>query len=80
MNMDFSWGWFLGGIALVAAGTLITIHHQKIADNLAGGVTSYGKVKLFGIGAAILGMLFITNLHKLLIYGIFHLIAPTVFP
>ena len=80
MNLEFSWGWFLGGIALVVIGTLIVVYHQKIADNLAGGVTSYGKVKLFGVIAAILGMLFITNLHKLLLYGIFHLIAPTVFP
>lgn len=80
MQWSFSWGWFFGGIAIAIAGLLVTKFHRLIADNLTGGVQSYDKVKLFGIGAIILGFICMSNLHSLLLYLIFHIIMPNQFP
>ena len=80
MHWSFSWGWFFGGIAMVIAGVLIVKFHRAVANNLAHGVQSYDKVNLFGIIAIILGMIFMSNLHSLLLYFIFHLIMPNRFP
>ena len=41
---------------------VIVIFYKKIADGLAGGVSSYEKVKLFGIIAIVLGLLITSNL------------------
>ena len=72
-------GYLFGGIALLAAGILIVVYHQKIADNLASGVNSYNKVKLFGLGACALGIIFIANLHLVIIRLIMHIILPSKF-
>ena len=72
-------GYLFGGIALLVAGILIVVYHQKIADNLASGVNSYNKVKLFGLGACILGIIFIANLHLVIIRLIMHIILPSKF-
>ena len=71
------------GVATVfgfIAGVLIVKFHRAVANNLAHGVQSYDKVTLFGIIAIILGMIFMSNLHSLLLYFIFHLIMPNRFP
>jgi hypothetical protein len=80
MNWEFSWGWFFGGFALVIAGILTVKFHQAIGNNIAHGVQDYDKVKLAGILACVLGFLFISNLHTLLLYFIFHLLMPNQFP
>ena len=80
MQWSFSWGWFFGGIAIAIAGLLIVKFHRVVADNLAGGVQSYDKVKLFGIIAIILGFILMSNLHSLILYLIFHILMPNQFP
>ena len=80
MHWSFSWGWFFGGIAILAAGAIIVKCHRAIAENLASGVQSYDKVKLFGVITCIMGMIFIANIHSTLLYFIFHLIMPQQFP
>lgn len=72
-------GFLFGGIALLIAGILIVIFHQKIADNLAGGINSYNKVKLVGLGACVLGIIFIANIHIFLIRLLMHIIMPSKF-
>lgn len=67
MDWNFSFGWFFTGVLILAAGTAITVFYQKIADNLAGGVTSYDKIKLVGIIIAALGFLIMANLHTLIL-------------
>ena len=67
------------GISLLAAGILIVVFHQKIADNLAGGFNSYDKVKLFGLGTCALGIIFISNLHIFILSFLLHLIMPNIF-
>lgn len=62
MDYEFSIGWMFGGLVVALAGGLIVIFYKQIADGLAGGVSSYEKVKLFGIIAIILGLLITSNL------------------
>ena len=62
MDYEFSIGWMFGGLAVALAGGLIVIFYKQIADGLAGGVSSYEKVKLFGIIAIVLGLLITSNL------------------
>lgn len=79
MYWTFDWGWFLSGFVIMAIGVLIIRFHQQIANNLASGLASYDKVKLFGIICCAVGALFITNLHSTLIRLIMHLIMPNKF-
>ena len=67
MDWNFSIGWFFVGVLILAAGTAITVFYQKIADNIANGVSSYEKVKLVGIIVAIVGFLVMANLHTLIL-------------
>ena len=52
---------------IAAAGGLVVIFYQKIADNLAGGVRSYDRVKLFGVITIVVGLLIAANLHTLIL-------------
>ena len=45
------------------AGGLIVVFYRQIADNLASGVSSYDRVKLFGVITIIVGLLITANLH-----------------
>jgi hypothetical protein len=76
----FSWGWFFAGFACLVAGAFIIKFHQAIANNLASGLASYEKVKLFGLITCIVGLVFITNLHSVILYLIMHFIVPNKFP
>ena len=62
MDYEFSIGWMFGGLVVALAGGLIVIFYKQIVDGLAGGVSSYEKVKLFGIIAIVLGLLITSNL------------------
>ena len=67
MDFTFSFGWMAGGLAIALAGGLIVIFYQQIADNLVNGVSSYEKVKLFGVITIIIGLLITANLHILIL-------------
>ncbi|MBR5419299.1 hypothetical protein IK110_03570 [Candidatus Saccharibacteria bacterium] len=81
MNWQFSWGWFFIGIAVMAISLVIIKSHRWIGDNVVGGgVDGYNKVKLAGIIGCIVGIVFISNIHTLILYFIMHLVAPSRFP
>lgn len=67
MDFTFSFGWMAGGLAIALAGGLIVIFYRQIADNLANGVSSYERVKLFGVITVIIGLLITANLHILVL-------------
>ena len=67
MDWNFSFGWFITGVLILAAGTAVTVFYQKIGDNLASGVSSYNKIKLVGIIIAGIGFLVMANLHTLIL-------------
>ena len=74
MDFTFSVGWLFGGLLIAAAGGAIVFFHQKIADNLASGVSSYEKVKLFGLITIIVGLIVAMNLHTLILTFIVNII------
>ena len=67
MDYEFSFGWLAGGLAIALAGGLIVVFYKQIADGLVNGVSSYDKVKLFGIVVIIVGFLFASNLFFFLL-------------
>jgi hypothetical protein len=67
MDFTFDFGWMVGGLFIALAGGLIVIFYRQIADNLASGVSSYERVKLFGIITIIVGLLITANLHILVL-------------
>ena len=67
MDFTFDFGWMIGGVVIAAAGGAIVYFHRQIADNLASGVSSYEKVKLFGIITTVVGLIIMANLHTLIL-------------
>lgn len=67
MDFTFNIGWMFGGLIITLAGGLIVIFYRQIADNMASGVSSYDRVKLFGIITIIIGLLITANLHILVL-------------
>lgn len=74
MDFTFDFGWMIGGLFIALAGGLIVIFYRQIADNLASGVSSYDRVKLFGIITIIVGLLITANLHTFILTLITNLI------
>ncbi|MEE0887745.1 MAG: hypothetical protein U0L97_00850 [Candidatus Saccharimonadaceae bacterium] len=67
MDFTFNIGWMFGGLVITLAGGLIVMFYRQIADNIASGVSSYDRVKLFGIITIIIGLLITANLHILVL-------------
>ena len=67
MDFTFDFGWLFGGIVIAALGGMVVIFYRQIADNFANGVSSYEKVKLFGVIAIVVGLLIAANLHTLIL-------------
>ena len=74
MEYEFSLGWMFGGLVITLAGGLIVVFYKQIADNLANGVSSYDRVKLFGIITAVVGLLITANLHTFILRLIVNLL------
>lgn len=74
MDFEFSFGWLFGGLAITLTGGLIVIFYKQIADNLANGVSSYDRVKLFGVITIIVGLICTANLHVFILQLIVNLI------
>lgn len=74
MDYEFSIGWLFGGLAIALAGGLIVIFYKQISDNLASGVSSYEKVKLFGVLAIVVGLLMASNLLPIILTWLVQLI------
>ena len=80
MHWEFNLLWFIIGLVCFAAGLAIVRFYRQIADNMASGVASYDRIKLFGIIITIVGMILAFNIHTLILHFIFHFIMPDVFP
>ncbi len=74
MEYTFSLGWLFGGLAVAAAGTAIVVFYRQISENLASGVSSYDRVKLFGVITIIVGLLAASNLLPVVLTGIIKLL------
>ncbi|MGB3946000.1 MAG: hypothetical protein WBK76_04160 [Candidatus Saccharimonadales bacterium] len=78
MEYEFSVGTFFFGILILIAGILLVRFHMWVADNFAGGVSSYDRVKLFGVIACGLGLIVMVNLHTLILGALVRMIFPTL--
>lgn len=74
MEYGFSIGWLLGGLAITLAGGLIVIYYKQISDGLVNGISSYDKVKLFGVITVVVGLICAANLHTFVLGLIVHLL------
>ena len=71
---EFSFTAFGVGLLILGAGAVFTVYHQKIADNLAGGVSSYDRFKMWGLIACGIGFAVMLSLHSIilnLLIGVF---------
>ena len=64
---EFSIGSFFFGIVLLIVGALVVVFHQKLADNLGSGVSSYDRFKLWGLIICGIAVILITSLHSILL-------------
>ena len=64
---EFSLGAFFFGLLILAAGAIMTVFHQKLADNLASGVSSYDRFKLWGLIICGVGIVIMTGLHTIIL-------------
>ena len=71
MQYEFSVGSFFVGLLILAAGVAFLKWHQKIADNMGGGVGSYEQYKLWAFIACGLGMIVMVNLHAMILTWFF---------
>ncbi|MBR3116157.1 hypothetical protein IKF30_02930 [Candidatus Saccharibacteria bacterium] len=76
MDYSFNIGWLFGGLGIMLAGGLIVIFYKQISDNFVSGVSSYDKVKLFGVITAIFGLLVASNLLPVILTWLFQSMFP----
>ena len=74
METKFSIAWFFIGIVVIILGVLTVIYYNKIADALFDGVKNYDKTKLGGLITIGVGLLFMTNLHIIILDALVNLV------
>ena len=67
MDFTFDFGWMIGGLIISAIGGAVVIFYRQIAENMASGVSSYERVKLFGIITLVIGLAITANLHTFIL-------------
>lgn len=75
MDFTFDFGWMMGGIVITIIGGCVVVFYRQIAENLANGVSSYDRVKLFGVITIIVGLVVTANLHTMILSLLVHLIT-----
>jgi hypothetical protein len=73
MTYEFDVGSFFVGLLILLAGVAFVRWHQIIADNFAGGVSSYDKAKLWALITCGVGFIVMLNLHTMLLKAFFGL-------
>lgn len=67
IDWNFNFGWVIFGLLIAAAGGAVVLFYRQIADNMAGGINSYDKVKIAGIATLVIGLLIMANIHTLIL-------------
>lgn len=65
MLYQFSFGSLFFGILVLIAGGIVVIFHQKLADNLGSGVSSYDRFKFWGLVTCGVGFAIMLSLHTI---------------
>ena len=63
MQWNFSFGWMLIGLIITTLSGLVVAKYQVISDNMLSGVSSYDRVKFWGLIGVGLGLVVTANLH-----------------
>ncbi len=71
MEYHFSVAWFVVGFLVICAGGLFVKYYQWVADNFGGGLGSYEKYKLAAFITVGVGIIFMLNLHTVILGLIF---------
>lgn len=74
MDFEFSFGWMFAGLVITAAGGSIVIFYRQISDHLVNRVSSYERVKLFGVITILVGLAVTANLHTLILTFLVNLV------
>ena len=67
MDWNFSIGWILTGLVIVIGSGAIVANYQKISDYMLSGVSSYDRVKFWGMVGVGVGLAVMANLHTLIL-------------
>ena len=67
MDWNFSIGWMITGMIILAASGAIVVNYQKISDTMLSGISSYDRVKFWGTMGCILGLIIMANIHTFLL-------------
>ena len=67
MDWNFSIGWMITGLIILAASGAVVANYQKISDTMLSGVSSYDRVKFWGMIGVGLGLAVMANLHTLIL-------------
>ena len=67
MDWNFSFGWMFVGIVITAISGAVVAKYQTISDNMLSGVSSYDRVKFWGMIGVGIGRAVIANLHPLIL-------------
>lgn len=67
MDWNFSIGWMIIGLIITAASGAVVANYQKISDTMLSGVSSYDRVKFWGLIGVGIGLAVMANLHTLVL-------------
>ena len=65
MYYKFTFGSFFVGLIVLIIGAVMTVYHQKLADNLASGISSYDRFKFWGLVVCGVGFGIMLCLHTI---------------
>ena len=67
MDWNFNIGWMVLGLAILIASGAVVANYQKISDHMLSGISSYDRVKFWGLIGVVVGLIVMANLHTLLL-------------
>ena len=67
IDWSFSVTWMIIGLVILIAGGAVVFFYRQISEGLANGVSSYDKVKRYGVIAIIVGIIVTANLHTFIL-------------
>ena len=76
--MEFNINGFLLGVAIIVVGVLLLKYYKEIADNLASGVSSYDKIRIWGVGLVMLGLGVSFGIVQFLLIELLSLFFPSI--
>ena len=76
--MEFEIGTFFMGMMIVVGGVLMVRYYKEISDNFVNAISSYDKVRLWGLGVPIFGLLFAFHIVQWLLVTLIKMFIPNI--